>query len=83
MKGNTYVQGRTQMQNVKAIIQDVLGHGNEKCMLPGQPEANWGTLSKKYGGLLFTKAEIDEINHLAHEVGEQPWNVADFKMAQV
>jgi L-2-hydroxycarboxylate dehydrogenase (NAD+) len=71
------------MQNVKAIIADILGHGNEKCLLPGQPEARAGELSKKHGGLLFTKAEIEELNHLAHEVGEPVWNIADFKSVQV
>ena len=83
MKGNDYVKGRTQMQNVKAIIADILGHGNEKCLLPGQPEARSGELSKKHGGLLFTKAEIEELSHLAKEVGEPVWNIADFKSVQV
>ena len=83
MKGNDYVKGRSQIQNVKAIIEDVLGHGNEKCLLPGQPEARSGELSKKHGGLLFTKAEIEELSHLAKEVGEPVWNIADFKSVQV
>jgi L-2-hydroxycarboxylate dehydrogenase (NAD+) len=83
LKGNDYVKGRSQIQNVKAVIEDVLGHGNEKCMLPGQPEARWGELSKEHGGLLFTKAEIEELNHLAHEVGEPAWNLAGFKSVQV
>jgi hypothetical protein len=51
--------------------------------LPGQPEARNGELSKKYGGLLFTKAEIEELNHLAHEVGEAAWNLSEFKSVQV
>ena len=83
LKGNDYAKGRTQAQNVKAIIVDILGHGNEKCLLPGQPEARNGELSKKYGGLLFAKAELDEFNHLATEVGETPWNLAEFKTAVV
>jgi L-2-hydroxycarboxylate dehydrogenase (NAD+) len=83
MKGNDYVKGRSQIQNVKAVIEDVLGHGNEKCLLPGQPEARWGGLSKQHGGLLFTKAEIEELNHLAHEVGEAAWNLGEFKSVQV
>jgi len=83
VKGNDFAKGRTQIENVKAVIQDVLGHGNEKCMLPGQPEAKNGELSKKYGGLLFTKAEIDEFAHLAKEVGETPWNPADLQTAEV
>ncbi|HTR43064.1 MAG TPA: Ldh family oxidoreductase [Pseudomonadales bacterium] len=83
VKGNDFARGRDQKQNVKAIIGDILGHGNEKCMLPGQPEANWGGLSKKYGGLLFTAAEIGELNHMAKECGETEWNLADLKSAQV
>ena len=83
MKGNDYVKGRSQIQNVKAVIKDVLGHGNEKCLLPGQPEARWGALSKQHGGLLFTKAEIGELNHLAHEVGDAAWNLGEFKSVQV
>jgi len=83
MKGNDYVKGRSQIQNVKAVIEDVLGHGNEKCMLPGQPEANSGALSKKYGGLLFTAAEIEELDHLAKECGETHFDVAKLKSAEV
>ena len=83
MRGNDYVKGRSQIQNVKAVIEDILGHGNEKCLLPGQPEANWGALSKQHGGLLFKPAEIEELNHIIHEVGEAPWNSADFKSVQI
>jgi len=83
MNGNGFVNNRTQTQNVKAIIEDILGHGNEKCLLPGQPEANSGKLSQQHGGLLFTKAEIEELNHLAHEVGEAAWNLSEFKSVQV
>src|SRR5271170_3975899 len=83
MRGNDYVKGRSQIQNVKAVIQDVLGHGNEKCLLPGQPEARWGALSQQHNGLLFKQAEIEELNHLAQEVGEPIWNPAEFKSVQV
>src|ERR1039457_3231673 len=83
LKRNDYAKGRTQAQNVKAVIADILGHGNEKCLLPGQPEARNGEFSRKHGGLLFTKAEIEELNHLAKECGEPAWNLADFKSVQV
>ena len=72
MRGNNFAKGRSQMENVKTVISDILGHGNEKCILPGQPEARSGELSKKYGGLLFTAAEIEELSHLAHEINEPP-----------
>jgi L-2-hydroxycarboxylate dehydrogenase (NAD+) len=71
------------MENVKAVIADVLGHGNEKCLLPGQPEARAGELSRKHGGLLFTRAEIEEFGHLTGEVGEPAWNLTEFKSVQV
>ena len=83
VRGNDFAKGRTQMENVKAVIQDVLGHGNEKCLLPGQRLAANGALSKKHGGLLFTAAEIAEFNHLAHEVRDPAWNLADFKSVQI
>ncbi|MGA3180385.1 MAG: Ldh family oxidoreductase [Verrucomicrobiota bacterium] len=83
LRGNNFPKGRAQMENVKAVIKDVLGHGNENCLLPGQPEARNGKLSEKYGGLLFTAAEIAEFNHLAHEVHDPPWNLADFKSVQI
>ena len=83
MKGNDYVKGRSQIQNVKAIIEDMLGHGNEKCLLPGQPEARWGGFQKNTAACCSPQAEIEELNHLAHEVGEPAWNLAEFKSVQV
>jgi LDH2 family malate/lactate/ureidoglycolate dehydrogenase len=83
VRGNDFAKGRTQAQNVKAVIADILGHGNEKCMLPGQPEARNGELSKRHGGLLFTKAEMEELNHLAKEAGEPGWELGGFKAVEV
>lgn len=62
-----FAQNRTQQDNVKAVIADILGHGNENAMLPGQLEANAAALSQKHGGLLFTQAEIDALGHIAAE----------------
>jgi L-2-hydroxycarboxylate dehydrogenase (NAD+) len=39
VSGGAFARGRTQAQNVKAVVEDILGHGNESCLLPGQPEA--------------------------------------------
>jgi LDH2 family malate/lactate/ureidoglycolate dehydrogenase len=83
IRGNNFAKGRTQAQNVKAVIADILGHGNEKCLLPGQPEASNGELSKKHGGLLFTKAEMEEFQHLAKEAGEPGWEFGAFKTVDV
>jgi L-2-hydroxycarboxylate dehydrogenase (NAD+) len=83
VQGNQFAQGRTQTENIRAVIQDILGHGNENCLLPGQPEARNGELSKKHGGLLFTKAEIEEFNHIAQSVGDPLWNISEFNSVPV
>jgi L-2-hydroxycarboxylate dehydrogenase (NAD+) len=64
---------------VKAVIEDVLGHGNEKCLLPGQIEADWARRSAAAGGLLFTQAEIGEFGTLAREAGLQRWDSEPIK----
>src|SRR4051794_1017035 len=63
------IQGRSQQDNLRAVIQDILGHGNEKCMLPGQPEAEAFKKSEQAGGLLFTAAEVDAFDATAKEAG--------------
>ena len=65
--GGDFAKNRTQQQNVKAVIADILGHGNEKSMLPGQIEAESAAQSKKHGGLLFTAAEVDAFAAIAKE----------------
>jgi D-3-phosphoglycerate dehydrogenase len=57
------------MENVKKVIEDVLGHGNDSVMLPGQVEANAAKLCKEHGGLLFSDAEIQELSSMAKEHG--------------
>lgn len=63
----SFAKGRSQGENVKAVLEDILGHGNAGAMLPGQIEANGAALSKKHNGLLFTQAEIDALAHIAEE----------------
>ena len=69
ISGEDFAQGRTQTQNVKTVLADILGHGNEKCLLPGQMEAEAAKLSDKHGGLIFTPAEIDAFDAMATEAG--------------
>ena len=69
ISGEDFATGRSQRENVKAVLADILGHGNENCILPGQPEANAAALSDKLGGLLFTAAEIDAFAAIAKEAG--------------
>ena len=58
------------------MIKDVLGHGNENCMLPGTIEANNAKRTEKAGGLLFSAAEIKEFVELATEckLDPAPWS---------
>jgi L-2-hydroxycarboxylate dehydrogenase (NAD+) len=64
-----FAGGRTQQENVKAVLRDILGHGNEACMLPGEPEARAAAESERVGGLIFTAAEIDAFDMIAGEAG--------------
>jgi L-2-hydroxycarboxylate dehydrogenase (NAD+) len=70
-----FAKGRTQAENVKAVLADILGHGNDACMLPGQLEAEAAARSEKAGGLLFSKAEVDALNEIAHEAEIAPLDV--------
>jgi len=82
MNAGAFAKGRNQSQNVKAVIDDILGHGNEGCMLPGQIEAQAAARSAKNGGLLFTEAEIQAFNEIAAEIRKPAWKPADFKVAE-
>ena len=81
MNGGAFAAGRDQAGNVKAVIRDVLGHGNEQCLLPVQIEAEAAARCAKNGGLLFSAAEIKAFNEIAAECGQPPWNLADFPAA--
>jgi LDH2 family malate/lactate/ureidoglycolate dehydrogenase len=69
LDSNDFAEQRDQIQNVKAVVLDILGHGNEKCLLPGEPEARFAKFSEKHGGLLFSAAEIDAFVGIAKEAG--------------
>ena len=79
VNGGAFAKGRNQSENVKAVIDDILGHGNENCLLPGQLEAQWAKRVEQAGGLLFSTAEIDAFNEIAEECGESPWSLSDFQ----
>lgn len=81
MNCGAFAKGRNQAENVKAVIEDILGHGNENCILPGQIEAKWAAKVEQAGGLLFSAAEINAFNEIAEECGETPWDLASFKQA--
>ena len=76
ISGGAFAKGRSQAANVKAVLADIVGHGNEKCLLPGQVEAQWAKRTSDAGGLLFTQAEVDAFGELAAEAGVQRWRVS-------
>jgi len=81
ISGGDFSRGRSQAENIAAVLEDVLGHGNEDCMLPGTIEANNAALSEKAGGLLFTEAEVRGFADLARECGTDPapWDPAGLR----
>ena len=81
ISGGAFAAGRNQKQNVQAVLSDILGHGNEQCMLPGQIEATWARRSKDAGGLLFTQAEVEALSEIAHSCGEKPLAISELKTA--
>jgi L-2-hydroxycarboxylate dehydrogenase (NAD+) len=77
ISGGNFACGRDQIQNLKAVIEDILGHGNDNSMLPGQLEAAARKRSDDAGGLLFTAAEVAEFNEVAAELGETGWDISN------
>jgi L-2-hydroxycarboxylate dehydrogenase (NAD+) len=71
------------MDNVRAVLDDIRGHGNETCLLPGEPEARWARRSDASGGLWFTAAEMEAFAELAHEVGRAPWRKESLRTIEV
>jgi hypothetical protein len=61
----------------------VLGHGNEKSMLPGQLEAGWAKHTAAAGGLLFSQAEVEAFNEVARECGQPEWSLASLKSVSI
>ncbi len=64
-----FAKGRTQQENLAAVLKDVFSHGNETATLPGQIEAQAAAHTDKANGLLFTTAEIEVFNEIAQECG--------------
>ncbi|MFP4283433.1 MAG: mannonate dehydratase, partial [Opitutales bacterium] len=69
LSAGAFAQGRDQAANVRAVLDDILGHGNESCLLPGQIEAQAAKRSDAAGGLLFSAAEIRAFGEVAEEAG--------------
>ena len=55
--------------NIQLIVEDILGHGNSDCLLPGQLEYQSKSNCDRAGGLIFSSADIHELNKLAQQLG--------------
>lgn len=73
----SYIPG-SQSSNMKNVLDDILGHGNEKCLLPGQMEAAFRKRTEASGGLLFSEAEIAEFKELADQLNIAGWDLSNF-----
>lgn len=82
LSAGAFASGRDQSENVRAVLADILGHGNERCMLPGQIEAEAAARCARNGGLLFSAKEIEAFNEVAVECGQPQWNLAELSVAQ-
>jgi L-2-hydroxycarboxylate dehydrogenase (NAD+) len=81
LSAGAFAGGRDRDANLRAVIGDILGHGNENCLLPGQIEAAAAERCDKAGGLLFSAKEIDAFNEVAAECGSEPWQLEQLKAA--
>ena len=69
MSSGSFAAGRDQSSNIKAVLENILGPGNESCLLPGQLEAEAAKKSEAANGLLFSDAELAELNEIATSLG--------------
>jgi L-2-hydroxycarboxylate dehydrogenase (NAD+) len=81
VSGGAFAAGRSQAANVKAVLADILGHGNGACLLPGQLEAEAAARSAAAGGLLFSTAEVEALNDIARDAGQTPLDISALETA--
>ena len=69
--GAGFACGRTQAENVAAVLDDVMAHGNAAAgaLLPGALEARAAAASAAAGGLLLSAAELQEMEAIARAAG--------------
>lgn len=78
LEGGAFAKGRTQAENLRAVLNDIRGHGNEQCLLPGELEARANARSERAGGLLFSAAEIAAFDAHAQDLGLPAWEIQAF-----
>ena len=79
LSSNLFSKSRSQKENLKSVIHDILGHGNEASLLPGQLEAMAAEKTQTAGGLLFSAAEVASFNEIAAECGRPAWDIDALK----
>jgi len=82
LAAGSFAEGGYQA-NVKAVIGDILGHGNDRSLLPGQIEHQNAQLSATHGGLLFTDNEIAEFVEVFTAAGVKGFEAGSFKRVAV
>jgi len=77
-----FAQGRDQAQNIKAVLEDILGHGNTapggRTILPGQIEHDAAVCCENAGGLIFSEVEVKSLKKIAQECGHD-FDTSGFK----
>lgn len=82
INGRSFSRGRTQNENLKAVLDDIFREDNASCVLPGLIEAQNAERCKENGGLLFTRAEVEALGEIAAECGVEAWQTDRFKTAE-
>jgi L-2-hydroxycarboxylate dehydrogenase (NAD+) len=82
MTAGRYAAGRSRDENVAAVLDAVRGPGNEHCLLPGEMEHRAAQRSAEAGGLLFTEAEVGQLQAVAQACGE-PFDVNELATVNV
>lgn len=83
LSGGAFGSGLSQAENVKAVLADILSHGNEHCLLPGELEARWAKKCAHNNGLLFSRHEIRQLNQIATACGEPELKIDAFPEADM
>ncbi|MBX3746988.1 MAG: Ldh family oxidoreductase [Verrucomicrobiae bacterium] len=74
VSGGRWEAGLDRDANVKAVVSDILGPGNEGALLPGQLEHEAAQRCARAGGLLFTDSEMDAFDAIASACGQPAWD---------
>jgi L-2-hydroxycarboxylate dehydrogenase (NAD+) len=82
LSSGLFAGGKTQSENLRDVLADILSPGNENCLLPGELEARAREASERAGGLLFSRAELEAFREIAEECGEDSWNPDNFLQAE-